>query len=234
MPHKRAIPINRTRSAVKYRREALTRLKERWGGDGEFDPSGQPTVTPALQSAEGGLPHILEALRAHSDEDAREFIELYDSLTLRDRKYLTLEEVAYACGIGSLRLAEVATSAMILYGQMTSKIMLAAGLPGIVQTSVRLAKTDKGGFDREMMLKAGGVLPVPKGNTFVFPPREIEDRGPKTIEAEPEYLDAGERLRLIHDAVDPKRLPSPPSTPVDIGGRLAHIQDETAEVLAGE
>lgn len=212
----------------------MKRLKEKWDGDGDFDPKGEPTVTPLLKTAEGGIPRIMEALRAHDDDDAREFVELYDSLSAQDRQFLKLEEIAYAAGIGSLRLAEVATSATILHGQMTSKIILAASLPGIVRTSVRLAKTAKGGFDREMMLKAGGVLPTPKGSQTVINTNVIAEKATVETDHEPQYLDAGERLRLISDAVDPKRLPSPPSEPIDLGGRLDHMQADVAEALSGD
>lgn len=250
MPPKKFIPA-RKRSAAQYRREALTRLKEQWEGEGEFDPTGEPTVTPSFEAVEGGVPRILEALRAHDNADARAFIGLYESLTKRDRSLLTLEEVAYAAGIGSLRLAEVATSAAILHGQMGAKLLIASSMQKVARSIVKAA-TDEvpitadigdrrivvghtNGDTKAMELfgKISGMVPIPKGNTFNFGSKN-EDRERDAIEAEPEYLDAGERLRLIHDAVEPKRLPSPPSTPIDIGGRLAHMQDDVAEVLAGE
>jgi hypothetical protein len=225
VPPKKIIPEKRKRA---YRAEALQRLHEKRE---DFNPSSEPIVTPLLKAAEGGLPRILEALRAHDNDDAREFVELYDSLSQKDRQHLTLEEIAHASGIGSLRLAEIVTSAMILHGQMTSKLILASALSGIVRTSVRLAKTAKGGFDREMMLKAGGVVPVPKGSQISINNVQESPEKEEKKEAEHSWIEAGERLRLISDAVDPKRLPSPPSEPIDLTGRLQHMQDDTVEAL---
>ena len=227
MPPKKAVPQKRKRDE---RAEALTRLKEKWDSEEEFDPTGEVTITPMLKAADGGITRILEALRAHDDEDAKDFTELYDSLTQRDRQHLTLEEIAYTSGIGSLRLAELATSAMILHGQTVSKLILASNLPSIMRTSVKMAKREKGGFDREMMLKAGGVVPVPKGAQIAIN-NVNESPAKEKQEATPEWLDPGDRLRLIHEAVDPKRLPSPPSEPIGISGRLSHMQDDTVEAI---
>lgn len=240
MPPKKSTPtlVSKTRdkSPAVLRRDALKRLEVKWNGaEGEaFDSSGEPTVTPLLKAAEGGIPRIMEALRAHDDTDAREFVALYDSLSRDDLRHLTLEEIAYASRIGSLRLAEVATSAVILHGQMTSKLLLHSAIGAITRTSIKMAKREKGGFDREMMLKAGGVLPLPKGTQIAIQNNngQAKESGSGAAEAEPQYLDAGERLRLIHEAVEPRRLPSPPSDPIDIGGRLSHMQDDVAEALS--
>ncbi len=234
MPPKKPIPIRKSRKGRDFRKEALQRLKQRYENEHEdesFDPEGEPFITPILKSAEGGIPRILEALRAHDDDDARSFMDLYDSLTASDRNHLKLEEVAVAAGIGSLRLAEVSLSASILHGQMQSKLILASAIPSIVQTSVRMAKTRKGLADREMMLKAGGVLPVPKGAQIAIQNNvagEAKDDAPQN---EPVYLDPGQRLRAIHDAVEQRRLPAPPSIPIDIGGRLDHMQAQVAEII---
>src|SRR5271165_4695853 len=109
--------VKQKRGAKEFREEALYRLKERYENenDGElFNPSMEPIITPLLKAADGGIDRILEALRAYDDDDAREFVELYDSLSGKDRQYLTLEEISVASGIGSLRLAEISQSAMIM------------------------------------------------------------------------------------------------------------------------
>ena len=188
MPPKRVIPVRRVRTAASCRREALKRLKHVWMEDnqGDFDPSGEPTVTPRFTASEGGVEAIMEAVRAHNDEDARAFITLYDSLSRKDRQHLTLEEIAYTAGIGSLRLAEVATSASILHGQMKAKLVIAGAMHKVAQSIVKAA-TDEvpitafvgdrtvvvghtNGDTRamEMFGKISGMVPIPKGNTFNF------------------------------------------------------------------
>ncbi len=255
MPPKKAISTRRPRTAADYRREALKRLKEQFEKENEgqeYDSSGQPTITPVLKSSEGGITRVLQALRAHDNEDARDFIELYDSLSRRDRQYLTLEEIAVAAGIGSLRLAEVATSAMILHGQMEAKFCLASSMKKVVKSVVKAA-TDEvpivatmgdarvvvghtNGDVRAMELfgKMTKLVPMPKGVNINFGASltaEKDEDGPD--EGEPAYIDAGTRLRQIHDAVEgQRRLPSPKAEPMEIGGHIDQTQSSVAEVLA--
>ena len=226
----------RKRTSKEFREEALYRLKERFENENEgeiFDASGEPVITPLLKSADGGIERILEAMRAYDDDDAREFIELYDSLTKKDRQYLSLEEIAVASGIGSLRLAEIAQSAMIMHGQLTTKLLLASNMSKIVNTSIKQALTPKGLADREMMLKAGGVLPVPKGAQIAIQTNVSEGRSEtKTIEGTvPTYLSSSERLKAIHDAVEVRRLPVPASPPIEKGGIIDVLHQNVAEVI---
>lgn len=237
MPPKKPISSVRKRGAAQFRTEALARLKARFESENdgeEFDATNEPTITPLLKSADGGIPRIIEALRAHDEEDARDFIEIYDSLTATDRKYLTLEEIAVASGIGSLRLGEVAQSAMILHGQLTTKLLLASSMSKVVAASLKEAVKPKGLVDREWMLKSGGILPVPKGAQIAIQTNVTrEGAETKTLPVEDAvYLNAGQRLRMIHEAVEQRRLPAPPSDPVELGGALDKMQKEAAAVLA--
>ena len=249
MPPKKPIPIRRAETAKRFRSDALRRLKQRFEKEGEeFDPSGEVVVTPMLKAADGGILRVMEAIRAHDNEDARAFIEVYDGLSARDRQYLKLEEIAVAAGITSLRLAEVATSAMILYGQTQAKIFIASSMRNVLKATVKAA-TDQvpivadlgearvvvghtNGDVRAMELfgKMSGLVPVPKGAQIAIQTNVTTEKG-ESEENEPTYLDAGQRLRAIHDAVEQRRLPSPPTLPFEIGGRLDHMQAETAEII---
>ena len=83
---------NRRRSPTN---EALIRLRSRWESgheDDEWKAAAEPIITPMLKSV--GLPAVVEALRMHSDEDAREFLEVYDSITKTDRAHLRIEDIA--------------------------------------------------------------------------------------------------------------------------------------------
>jgi hypothetical protein len=226
----------RTQSAAEFRKAAIKRLRERWekeNPDEEWEPENEPIVSPMFAAVEGGIPHVIEALRAHNEDEARDFLATLDESSATDRKYLDLESIAFAAGIGSLRLAELAQTAIFLYDGMKTKMLLASGLPAIVQRSIQMAKTPKGLHDREMMLKAGGVLPVPKGAQIHIQNLNQQEREEEAPSA-PAWRTAEERLRDIHDAVEPKRLPSPESKPITIGGRLDHMQEETIHILRGD
>lgn len=219
-----------------HRQTALARLKLKWELENEgevWEPEREVKITPMLKAVNGGIPYVMEALRAHDDDDAREFVEFYDSLTATDRGVLKLEEIASACGVGSLRLVEVANTAIILHSKMSTSLLLASNLHRVVSRSISEAVKPNGLADREWMLKAGGILPVPKGAQIAIQtnvtPSTAETRaieGPT-----PEYLDPGQRLRMIHDAVEQRRLPSPQSVPVELGGKIDHLQSKTAAAL---
>lgn len=225
----------KTKKKRSRKSEALARLKAYWEKDHpdeEWEPESEPIITPLLKAVEGGIPRVIEALRAHDDDDAETFLLALESIVPSDRKSLNLESIAYASGIGSLRLAEVAQTALFLYGQMRTKLLLSSGIPAIVEKSIKLAKTSKGLYDREMMLKAGGVLPVPKGAQIAIQ----NNFGEKEEKPQPggAWKDSGERLREFHDMTQPKRLPSPAAPPINIGGHIDRMQEQTVEILRGE
>ena len=253
MPPKKPIPVKRERTAKEYRAEAIRRLKQRFEKEHEgetFDASGEVTVTPLLKSAEGGIPRILDALRAHDNEDAGDFIELYDSLSGKDRQYLKLEEIAVAAGIGALRLWEVASSAMLLHGQREAQMFIASSMRKVLKATVKAA-TDQvpivagigedqvvvghtNGDVRAMELfgKMSGLVPTPKGATINFQnnvtTEKDDDDAPS---ASPVWIDSSDRLKIIHEAVGQRRLPSPPASPLQVGGRLDQMQTEIVGIL---
>jgi hypothetical protein len=235
MPPRKAIPKKQQQSASIYRAEALTRLKQRVEAEERtFDPSNEPVITPLLKQSEGGIAHILTALRAHDNEDARKFITLHDSLTAKDRLYLTLEEIAHACGIGALRLAEVATSAVIVNGQMATSLRIWSSADKIVKKSIKMAMTTRGVADREWALKHINYIPLPKGAQINIATQFNQNSKPQESQRETVYLDTGERLRAIHEAVEQRRLPAPPAEAMVMGDDIEHIQNDTADILNAE
>lgn len=188
------------------REKALARLQSLWkleNVNGEWEAETEPVITPMLKSVDGGIEHCIHALRAHDDEDARTFLDFWDGITATDRKSLTLEEICFASGVGSLRLAEVTQTALFLYGNMQTQMMLAAGLPAVVATSLKQAKTVKGYCDREWMLKAGKILPIPKGAQTAIQINAGEVREERT---EGEWKYPEDRLKEIVSVLNPKQL----------------------------
>jgi hypothetical protein len=261
MPPKKAIPTGHKHPREKgdRRAEALSRLQIKYQENSENDEprnllndlDGQPIVTPILKQAEGGTASVLDALRAYEDEDAQEFIALHDSLTKTDRKFLSLEEIAVASGIGSARLLELSTSAMLNYGQSSVKIFLAASMHKVVHAAVKAASTgtpiidDKGNpvrDDKGNLLLAGygdiramelvgkmtGLVPTPKGAHIAIQ----NNVGEKAESAPAGYFDPGEHLRSIRNITDPMRLPAPPHEPVMEGTLIANMQQNVAHILS--
>ncbi|HWF62928.1 MAG TPA: hypothetical protein VN666_21830 [Nitrospira sp.] len=213
--------------------EAIARLRMRWekGHESEeWDPQSEPIITPMLRAVDGGIERVIEALRAHDDDDAREFLGVYDSTGLGDRRNLPLETLAFVSGIGSLRLAELAQTALFLHGQLKTNLLMSSHLPGIVERSLKEAKKAKGFIDREWMLKAGKILPIPKGAQVAIQ-NVFADKEEKPESSTPAWRDAEDRLHEFHAMTDPKRLPSPATPPVTIGGHIDQMQSETVEIM---
>lgn len=128
-----------------------------------------PRVTHLLSEAEEGLPQVLQALRASGDEDARLFVEKYDSVAPGEikRRGISWEEISVACGIGPRRLLEVAMWALKEDREAAAAIIRATSLPLVVKKSVQMGLHDRGIKDRRMLFEASGFVPVPSGSVVV-------------------------------------------------------------------
>ena len=231
--------------------EALVRLRRRWEKeheDEDWEPEKEPIITPMLKGVEGGIRHVLEALRAHDDDDAQAFMLLYMGLTASDKKAVPLEAIAFAAGIGSLRLAEVAQTALFLYGTMKTKMLLSSAMPRVMKATIKAATDEvpitadtmegrivvghsNGDIKAmEMFHKMSGLMPLPKGAQIAiqnnFGDKEDDKPSGQGWRA-PE-----DRLREFHDMTEPKRLPSPAAPPVTLGGHIDQMQSETVEIMA--
>ncbi len=231
--------------------EALVRLRRRWAEeheDEDWEPEKEPIITPMLKGVEGGIRHVLEALRAHDDDDAQAFMLLYMGLTASDKKAVPLEALAFAAGIGSLRLAEVAQTALFLYGTMKTKMLLSSAMPKVMKATIKAATDEvpitadtmegrivvghsNGDIKAmEMFHKMSGLMPLPKGAQIAiqnnFGDKEDDKPSGQGWRA-PE-----DRLREFHDMTEPKRLPSPAAPPVTLGGHIDQMQSETVEIMA--
>lgn len=235
--------------------EAVSRLRQRWEAENEgetWEAEREPVVTPLLKSVEGGIPAVIAALRTHDDDDAKEFLECLDSLSPTDRSLVPVETVAFCAGIGSLRLAELAQTALFLYASMETKMLISGSMAKVTKAIVKTA-TDQvpitaydheTGVDKivgmtngdvkamELFGRISGIAPVPKGAQIAIQNNygnRDDDKPPTTP-----WKSSEERLREFQDMTEPKRLPTPASIPVSIGGHIDATQAETLEILRGE
>lgn len=233
----------------KKRADALFALKLIWEEEHEnetFEPEKEPIVSPMLRAAEGGIDAVLEALRAHDDPDARSFVAVYDDPRLgKRRQYLNLEAVAFVSGIGSLRLAELAQTALFLYGQLKTKLLVSSSMHKVMASTIKAAtdevpivanmaglnvvvgKTNGDVKAMEMFHKISGMMPVPKGAQIAI----LNNNSSSQPENAPTWMDSGQRLREIHDLTDQKRLPAPVADAIQFGGRLDSMHSQTAEMV---
>lgn len=221
----------------------MTQLAEQYAADNEGaslpdDLRDEPQIAPVLRSVAGGMRTVLTALRAYDNDEAREFIEFYDGLSTRQRK-LPLEALAVASGIGCVRLRELAFSAICDYGALSTKLLLASNMAAIVKKSIQSAKGNGLGSlaDREWMLKAGTVLPTPKGANIILNQTVAV---PQVESAEPDELPAWNQeaaLKSIHEAQGESRMlppPPPPAHPAPLPATVDALQRRAVEILDGD
>ena len=244
-------------TAVQARKNAMRRLRERWEKENEdeaWEPEKEPIVSPMFRAVEGGIPHVIEALRAHDEDDSRSFLETYDEANAVDRRHLSLESISFAAGIGSLRLAEIAQTALYLYGSMKTKMLISSSMAKVTKSIVKAATdhvpitamdwetgTNKvvghtNGDVKAMDLfgRMSGIVPVPKGAQIAiqnnFGDKEIDE----PARTAPAWKHQEDRLKEIYDAIEPKRLPSPETRPAPLGGHIDRLQDETIDIVRGQ
>ena len=128
---------------------------------------GVPLITDQLAAAEGGLPEVIAALSSSDDPDAQAFIAKLNRVSASDRERISIEHVAVAARVPTLRLLEIATSSLVRRGLNVSKIIAATAHPKVVEKTVQMALQDKGIQDRKMLHEATGFLPTNKGGILV-------------------------------------------------------------------
>ena len=204
----RAMRSAHDKTNAELRKAALERLENRWKLDneeGDWEPWIEPVITPMLRRVEGGVDHCIAALRAHRDQDALSFLSMHDKCSRQDRLHLSIEDIAHASGVGSLRLQEVIQTALFLYGDKQVQMMLAAGMPEVVARSMKQAKTAKGFQDREWMLKAGKILPIPKGAQIAIQ-NNLTPPEPRQLEGGHTWKYPEDRLKEIVAVTNPRQL----------------------------
>jgi hypothetical protein len=251
MPKKKFNTKKRSRTE-----EALARLRQRWqeeNPDEAWEAEQEPVVTPMFKSVESGISGILEALRTHDDDDARAFIETYEQCSASDRKLVSLENIAFASGIGSLRLAEITQTALYLYASAQTKLLISSSMVKVTKSIVKAAtdevpitaynsetgmqevvgKTNGDVKAMELFGRISGIAPVPKGAQIA-----IQNNYGKNEELDksssPLWRSSEERLREMQDMTEPKRLPSPSSPPILVGGHIDQLQEDTIHIMRGE
>jgi hypothetical protein len=127
-----------------------------------------PQITPLLKRADGGLPQVINAMRlAVQDAVIGPFLRCYDSISASDRKHLSLEAVALAAGIDVTNLLGATMLALERQAQCEVRILAVTSHAKITKARVRYGELPGGHRDRQALDQVLGLLPNPKGPTFI-------------------------------------------------------------------
>jgi hypothetical protein len=127
-----------------------------------------PRITPLLIRADGGLPQVINAMRlAVQDAVIGPFLRRYDSISASDRKHLPLEAVALSAGIDVTSLLGATMLALERQAQCEVRILAVTSHAKITKARVRYGELPGGHRDRQALDQILGLLPNPKGPTFI-------------------------------------------------------------------
>lgn len=127
-----------------------------------------PEITSTLKNAEGGMKAVLGAMRFNSqDPSVAAFLEKYDSIPSGDRDKLSWEAVGLAAGVNLQQLGWAAITALEQHCAGITKVLLVSSQPKIMRARIKYGLLPSGEKDRTAAQTASGVLPSPKGPTFI-------------------------------------------------------------------
>jgi hypothetical protein len=191
-----------------FEKEALTKKDEQRAKalqkigvpEGEWLHHAQ--ITPIWKNASGGAEAVIDALRSSMTEEARAFLGIYDRLSKTEKSVLKYEEIALAAGIKDiLGFRTISIAAVCADTEDAAKLMLASSRPELIAASLAQAKTKRGFSDRELLLKASGTMPTPRGATVFI------NNAPPQQEPQQKWRSPDDRLRELHG--DSPALPAP-------------------------
>jgi hypothetical protein len=126
-----------------------------------------PRITEMLERADGGMKTVLAAMRFQADQTVQAFLAAYDRIPADDRRRVPIEAVALAAGVpvpallGSIMISLQAQSVSLV------KIIALTSHPRITAARAHYASLPGGHRDRTALDTALGLLPQPKGPTFI-------------------------------------------------------------------
>jgi hypothetical protein len=137
---------------------ALQRL-----GVSEEALAAAPAITPLLKRAEGGLRHVLTAMRFAPDEVITAFLRKYDSIPIGDRECLPMEAIAFAAGVDINHLLGSIMLAFQAQAVNTVKILAMTAHPAITKARVKYAQMPSGKKDRAALDTGDGLRALSQG-----------------------------------------------------------------------
>jgi hypothetical protein len=126
-----------------------------------------PKISPILREIPGGKKMALKAMRFSQAECIQKFLEMYDSISWRDREKLSLEAIALAANVDIALLLGEVLLAIREHNVNVVKFIAVGSHPEVMKKTVESALLTGGYRDREHIHTMLGALPSPKGPTFI-------------------------------------------------------------------
>ena len=178
--------------------------------------AASPQITPLLKQNGIKPERVVEVLRCDDQPESLTFVQQWDAIIPASRSIVGIEAIAIVAGITPRRLWELFQGASLVQAKQSVSVLLAESLPKIMQTAIRGAKMPKGQADREHVLKAARILPVPKGSTTVINMPGHSEEEQEELDDEVGRLESADEFMLkASRAMNPKALPVAPSEVVE-------------------
>ena len=140
-----------------------------------------PKVEETLRPIIGGRDRIMETLTFSSDPAARCLLELWERHSIESQLKIPFEAFCLAAKVDIHRMVGILVTSTREITKMKSAMKTMLAHPDIVDSTVRKAKRLDGTKEKEMIHKAVGWLPSPKGSSINLnfgqqaPPEEPEE-----------------------------------------------------------
>lgn len=112
--------------------------------------------------------HFVRRAYEQGAQGIEEFLTCYDALPSREQMLTTPEAVCEKSGVPQKILFGVIMGQLWELAYVKADMVLALNHPKIVERAVKEALKPGGYKDRENLLKANGVVPIPKNNSVHF------------------------------------------------------------------
>lgn len=124
----------------------------------------------------GGRTKAIDYLKFSSHPDARKLLEFCQKLSYATQESIPIEAMCLAAGVDTMTISGALIRSTVDVAKMKSALIAMQEHPNVVRSTAFYAGLADNSKDREMMHKAVGFLPTPKGssiNVNVFDPKQV-------------------------------------------------------------
>lgn len=144
-------------------------------GVAKQDVDRQPQITPHLRQIMTTISRMTGSkskailspyyfLKCSDAPEAQKVLEEYsnEKLTKGQRGVLPIEAFCLAAKVSPLRILEIIGGTAVRLSAQESMMISAMSHPKVVEKTVQMALTDEGTYDRNVLHRATGFLPIPR------------------------------------------------------------------------